>query len=695
MKQIPGGGNTPPLPAALARLDELAHNLWWTWQPEAVELFRSLDPARWDSTGHNPIRILASLSSRRLQNLARNEQFVQRLEAVLVAFDAYMHPAATWYAQTFPGDQRRIAYFCAEFGLHESLPIYSGGLGVLAGDHCKTASDLGLPFVAVGLFYKDGYFKQQVTASGEQIAQSEDLDQHLEPLRPAGPEGSDLLFSLPLPGREIQIRVWQVQVGRVSIYLLDTDVEGNAPEDRVLGAHLYGGDRETRIAQEVILGVGGVRALRLLGITPTVWHMNEGHAAFMGLERIRELVASGVPFTEAWPEEAESSVFTTHTPVPAGNEVFRHDLVLRYLPDMAAGMGLDTPGFLALAKEEDAPVGTFAMTPLAIRLSHRANGVSALHGKVARRMWAKQFPHLPEDEVPITSITNGVHTGTWISPQLGMLHTRYVSPTWLQQVDDPQIWEAVDRIPDAELWAVHLACKQAVLKLIRERQRAASAAAPAPSAGAFTIGFARRFASYKRATLFFHDLARAERILRSSMRPVQIVFAGKAHPADGSGQSLIKELKEFTTRRGFAGRVFFLEGYDMGLARSLVQGVDLWLNNPERPQEASGTSGQKAALNGVPNLSIRDGWWDEGYDGQNGWAFGGEVGNDDFDSADLYRVLEQEVIPTFFARDDDGLPRQWLAVMKSAIRTLTPAFSAQRMVKEYTTRFYTAIAPLR
>ena len=677
------------LPEALARLGELAANLWWIWQPDAQRIFSGLDPAAWVASNHNPVAMLLGAAPARLQAAAADPSYIEALGRVIARLDAYLATLDdSWYARRFPDHHKLIAYFCAEFGLHESLPIYSGGLGVLAGDHLKTASDLGLPLVAIGLWYTQGYFLQHIDSAGQQLANPEPLDRASTPLLPAGADGRELLVEVELPGRTLRARVWRLQVGRVPLYLLDTDVDGNSEADRQLCAHLYGGDREMRIAQEVVLGVGGVRALRALGLSPTTWHMNEGHAAFMGLERIRQMVQSGTPFVDAWPAESRSSVFTTHTPVPAGNEVFREELVAGYLAGFPEAMGIDMPGMLALGHEEAAPDGQFAMTALALRLSHRANGVSALHGSVARKMWNKQFPDLPEDQVPIGSITNGVHSASWIAEPLRDLFDRYLAPEWLARIDDPAIWDGLAHIPDGELWAVHEQLQRFLDPLLDSRLAGTQRGSARLDPQALTIGFARRFASYKRATLFFHDLDRAARILNDPARPVQLVFAGKAHPADMGGQALIRTLVELSERPMFAGKVFFLEGYDMGLARTLVQGCDLWLNNPERPMEASGTSGQKAALNGVPNLSVRDGWWDEGYDGKNGWAFGGEVGHDDVDSADLYRVLEDEVIPAFHARASAGLPIAWIATMKEAIRTCAPLYSAQRMVKEYAERLY-------
>jgi starch phosphorylase len=564
------------------------------------------------------------------------------------------------------------------------MPVYSGGLGILAGDHCKTASDIGLPFVGIGLWYTQGYFRQIIDGTGQQIAAPDHVGQDDAPLEFAGPDGQDLIIEVPCADRSVFARVWRVEVGRISVYLMDTDVPQNTPADRVLCSRLYGGDKETRIAQETILGVGGVLALRALQIEPTCWHMNEGHAGFMALERIREMVRDGMAFDTALKREVGSTVFTTHTPVPAGNEVFSTELVLRYFPGLPQGMGLTTEQFLDLASEEGAPPEQFAMTPLAIRLSRASNGVSKLHGAVARAMWAKQFPGLSVDEVPITYVTNGVHGGTWLAPEIGDLLTRYFGTGWLNCIDDPAMWSGLADVPDEQIWSVH--------QLLKRRLIAAATTyrpdAPPLDPDALTIGFARRFATYKRATLFFHDVERAVAILRRKGQPVQLVYAGKAHPADGGGQWLIKVLAALSRDEDLLGKLVLLPGYDISLARTIVQGVDVWLNNPERPQEASGTSGQKASLNGIPNCSIRDGWWDEAYNGSNGWAFGADVGDDDLDSAQLYDVLEQEVVPSFYSRNSAGLPQKWIAVMKEAMRTCAPTFSSQRMLKEYVERLY-------
>ncbi|NOX64109.1 MAG: glycosyltransferase family 1 protein [Chloroflexi bacterium] len=698
----------PVLPKPIERLNELAYNLWWTWSPQAHALFERIDPDLWEETNHNPVKLLHSVAPEQLDALARNRSFLDDLEQVCAAFDAYMNHKETWYHRhCAQAETELIAYFSAEFGLHESLPIYSGGLGILSGDHCKSASDLGLPFVGVGFLYPQGYFTQRIGEDGEQYASYEKLDFTDLPAVPAtDPNGDEVLISVQLPGRDVFARVWQLRIGRVSLYLLDTDVEKNAPADRELSARLYGGDMELRIAQEVVLGIGGVRALRAIGLKPTVWHMNEGHAAFLSLERVRELVQEHrLSFFQAQQVVASSSVFTTHTPVPAGNDAFPFDMIERFFRSYWGQMGLDREGFMNLARWRTPWGERFSMTVLAIRFAHFVNGVSALHGHVARKMWRGLWPDTPVEEVPITHVTNGVHTDTWLAPELAELYDLYFHGEWREEPDSPDPWQGVADIPDKELWDAHQQLRRKALDFLRERvarQRRRHGESPAVVAAAYdlldpnalTIGFARRFATYKRATLIFRDLERIRRILSHPERPVQIIFSGKAHPADEPGKALIKQVHQLSNTPEFEGRIIFIEDYDMNIARHLVQGVDVWLNNPRRPNEASGTSGQKAALNGIPNLSVLDGWWDEGYNGKNGWAIGedreykSEEVQDDADAAALYYLLENEVIPAFFERNELGLPPRWLAIMKESIRSCGPAFSMSRQVKDYVNRLY-------
>lgn len=694
----------------IARLTELAHNLWWSWNPVAQTLYQALDPELWTRVNHNPVRFLRLVSQCRLDQAARNPEYLVRYDKVMAAFDAYVQPepGRTWYAREH-GDlrDRTIAYFSAEFGLHESLPIYSGGLGILAGDHCKTASDLDLPFVGVGFLYPQGYFQQRIDADGRQQAIYEKLDFAEVPATPAlGPDGQQVVIHVELPGRRVYAKVWRIQVGRIPIFLMDTDVEQNAPGDRELSARLYGGDQQMRISQEVVLGIGGVRALRALGVAPWVWHMNEGHAAFLQLERIREFVQEqGLSFDAAlWAARADA-LFTTHTPVPAGNDSFAFDMMDRFFGNFWGEMGLDRERFLDLGRFQYEWGPQFSMTVLALHTAGLANGVSRLHGEVSRRMWRSLWPDAPELEVPIDHVTNGVHTDTWAHPGLTALLDRYLGPDWREAIDARATWAKVADIPDEALWAHHNQAKAEMIELVRQRVAAqllrvgaspvaVNAAAGALNPHALTIGFARRFATYKRATLLFRDQERLKRLLNDPERPVQVIFAGKAHPADEPGKAFIQTIYQLSRQPDYAGKILFVEDYDANIARHLVSGVDVWLNNPRRPLEASGTSGEKAGLNGVPNFSVLDGWWSEGCSGANGWAIGAEreyateAAQDEADGLSLYAVLENEIVPLFFQRDAQGIPQGWLRVMRASMATVAPDYSFDRMLKEYVAKFY-------
>src|SRR5256884_1365295 len=698
----------PTMPSRISRLYELAYNLWWSWHPEALALYKELDPKLWEETGHNPVRFLTEVQPEHLQQGVNNATYLENYDSVLRDFDHYMHPRTeTWFSQNYPElVNNTIAYFSAEFGLHEALPIYSGGLGILSGDHCKEASDLGLPLIGIGFLYPQGYFKQYVTRDGVQEAFYDKLHFSEAPAIPAcDPDGNEIMIHVELPGRRIHAKVWKLQVGRITLYLMDTDVAPNAPNDRELSARLYGGDREMRISQEIVLGIGGVRALRALGISAAAWHINEGHAAFLNLERCRELVASGLTFNEAREAVAANSLFTTHTPVPAGNDTFSYDLVDKYFSSYWGQLGLNRDQFMDVAGEDHGWGPSYGMTVLALRLTGQHNGVSALHGAVSRDMWQFLWPGVDADEVPIDFVTNGVHSPSWIAPDMNNLFKRYLGEDWEEHVDELDLWNAILDIPDEELWNIHVQRKEALVSYARRKlkihhlrlgegsvQMAEFEQMLRPDA--LIIGFARRFATYKRATLIFRDPERLRRILNNPDRPVQIIFAGKAHPADGPGKALIEQVYRFSRSDAFRGKVIFLENYDIDMARYLVSGTDLWLNNPIRPHEASGTSGQKAALNGQPNCSILDGWWAEGYNGKNGWAIGEEREYHDAevqaeaDSLSLYQLLEEEIVPTYYDPGPDGIPHPWIATMKEAIRTCAPQFSMRRMVKEYTTRFY-------
>jgi starch phosphorylase len=696
------------LPRRIRRLADLAYNLWWTWNGEAERLFRLLDRVLWERAEHNPVRFLREISRDRLNDAIRDRYYLESYDRVIQAFDVYMNPPKdTWYNSNKNNKRHNIiAYFSTEFGLHETLPIYAGGLGVLSGDHLKESSDLDLPLVAVGFLYTEGYFKQRITEDGWQEAIYASLSFPDLPVHPVvDEEGDKITIDLMLAGRQVKVCLWRVQVGRVPLFLLDSNVEGNAPADRTLTARLYTNELDQRISQEIILGIGGVRALRLMGYNPTVWHMNEGHSGFLILERLREQIASGREFEEASKIVRMTTAFTTHTPVPAGHDEFPLWLIDKYFNSYWPQLGLDRDSFIDLARQSHPWGEAFSMTILAIEMSGRCNGVSELHGHVAREMWSFLWPGKAKEEVPISHITNGIHTGTWIARRLRILFDEYFEADWTENIDDPATWAAVERIPDTELWEIRRHLKRKLVAYMRERARLpwsgdrihpvqviASGVLLDPYA--FTIGFARRFATYKRANLILRDPDRLLRIIGKSKMPVQIIFAGKAHPADEPGKRLIQELYRVVKRAEFGGRLVFLEDYDINLARYLIQGVDLWLNTPRRPKEASGTSGQKAALNGVLNFSVLDGWWREGYNGRNGWAIGEDREWDDPEAQDaadaesLYETLEEEIIPLFYERSGDGLPSEWLGWMKESIITLAPRFSMRRMVKDYANEIY-------
>ncbi len=697
---------TEKIPPRIARLRDLAYNFWWSWHRQSRDLFKMVDYSLWRSTGHNPVKMLLEVTPERLAELAADPLFLRQYDAVLMAFERDMENGHLWFPKHYPDlASRPVAYFSAEFGLHQSLPIYSGGLGVLAGDHCKEASDIGLPLVAVGFLYEMGYFRQRITPDGWQEAIYPRFEPDEVAVGMCCTDGDQLFVPVEVGDRTVYLQIWHVEVGRTHLYLMDADNDRNAPWDRELTARLYGGDQEMRIQQEIVLGIGGLRALRAMNIEPVVFHLNEGHSAFLVLERIRELVEAGMSFDEAQEKVRATTVFTTHTPVPAGHDVFPFHMMERYFHAYWPRLGLDRERFMALGSHN----GGFNMTVLALGMARYRNGVSRLHGEVSRRMFHSLWPDRSEEEVPITHITNGVHVPSWIGGAVNRIYRKYLTPDWVDRHDDHALWERILDVPDAELWAAHLHLKRKMMSLIRERARRQRiegnlSAEQVLCAGTFLdpdaliIGFARRFATYKRATLIFHDLERLKRLLHDRYRPVQFIFAGKAHPADDDGKRLIQQVYNLARDPAMGGRIDFIEDYDLQVARYLVQGVDVWLNTPRRPYEASGTSGQKAAANGVPNLSVLDGWWAEGYNGTNGWAIGDDRRYDDpaaQDAADadsLYRLLEEEVVPLFYKRDTDDIPRGWVRVMKEAMRTAVPVFCTRRMVKEYTERFYVPAA---
>jgi starch phosphorylase len=705
---------SPLLPERLKDLHELAHNIWWAWHPNAIDLFRRLDNELWEQLNHNPVALLGSIDQEKLKALSDDEGFIAHLRRVRDEYETYMRDPR-WYQKTYPtgtkgvdGKPMTIAYFSAEFGLTDCLPIYSGGLGVLAGDHLKSASDLGLPLVGVGLLYSQGYFRQYLNADGWQQEAYPYYDFANTPAEIVYKEdGVPLTLQLDYPDHKVEVQVWQVHVGRIKLFLLDTNLPGNSPADREITARLYGGDLEMRIRQEILLGIGGYKALLEMGIDPSVCHMNEGHSAFLSLERIRHIMESrGLSFDEAKEATSMGNIFTTHTPVPAGNDVFPAAMMDKYFSAYYTSLGLSRKQFLSLGRQNPSDENEpFCMTVLALRLANFSNGVSKLHGDVSRRMWQRVWPEVPVEEVPIKHITNGIHITSWISHDMMDLMERYLGLKWRENPSDMKTWERVFTVPDAELWRTHERRRERLVTFARRRLRMQlirrgatkseiQQADEALDPEALTIGFARRFATYKRGTLLLKEIERIVRIMGDPKRPVQLIFAGKAHPRDAEGKDLIRQIIHLARREDLRRRVVFIEDYDLNVARYLVQGVDVWLNTPRRPMEASGTSGMKVACNGGLNMSILDGWWDEGYNKENGWAIGsGEMYDDtqyqdQVESQAMYDTLEKEVVPLFYDRGTDGLPRLWIEKMKESLATLSSEFNTSRMVREYAERFY-------
>lgn len=698
----------PVLPDRIKRLRELALNLWWSWTPEAVSLFAELGGDAWEDCGHNPIRMLSLIGQERLNAFSAEKDFLKRFDECQRAFDAYMSPSETWFSRNYPElSGRTFAYFSAEFGLHECLPIYSGGLGVLSGDHCKSASDLGIPLVGVGLLYNQGYFQQLINGEGWQEAVYSRLDFSQMPItRAQDGMGKNLTVSVELPDRITHALVWKIAVGRIPVYLLDTDIQQNSSDDRRLSAQLYGGDRDMRISQEIILGIGGVRALNALGIKAAVFHMNEGHSAFLSLERIRTLMKTdGLSFNAALEAVSAGATFTTHTPVPAGHDAFSHEMMDRYFARFMAGTGISRSQLFSLGASTS-EYDTFSMTVLALNTTRFANGVSRLHGEVSRELWRDMWEGFADQEMPISHITNGIHVRSWLAPALRTLLESTGGPAWLKNQSDANAWEkATRKLPADQLWSVHQSLKDKMVEHVRERLRIRLRRLGRSNAvvrdvdnildsHALTIGFARRFATYKRANLLFSDLERLLRIISNPERPVQFIFAGKAHPADNPGKELIHQIHEVSQDPRFARHIVMVEGYDVNLARYLVSGADVWMNTPRRPLEACGTSGQKAAINGVINFSVLDGWWDEGYNGENGWTIGERrdyVDHDEQDRVDgtsFYDTLEHEVVRLFFERDANGIPVGWVQKMKESISSIAPLFNTDRMLGDYTRGLY-------
>jgi starch phosphorylase len=695
----------PPLPPRIGRLRELAYDLWWSWNATAREVFRKLDYALWRETAHNPVMMLRRISPDTLKRASADPAFLGVYDAGIEALDGMRSAAAsgrTWWAEHISSDHSQVvAYFSAEFALHQSLPIYAGGLGVLAGDHCKEASDLGVPLIGVGFMYPQGYFRQRISSEGMQQEVYAKLDWDDAPVRPAMThDNKPCVVLVPLGTRTVLVHVWEVRLGRVRLLLLDTDVEQNAPWDRELSARLYGGGQDTRLQQEIVLGLGGVLALRALGLEPAVWHLNEGHAAFVVLQRIRDFLAEDRKWDDALKEVRRSTVFTTHTPVPAGHDAFPFNLVEQHLAGCWGSMGADRDNFLSLGQYDHGHGLQFSMTALAMRSAGAINGVSRLHRDVTREMFAPLWPDRAVEDRPVGAVTNGVHVPTWIAGTLAQLFDRHLTPAWREHYTDETFWEQVLTIPDEEIWAARQALRTYLFHFIRERARqrwvddqgsanrlVAGGAMLDPAA--LTIGFARRFTAYKRPELIFRDMERLRALLVDARRPLQLIFAGKAHPADEAGKHHLQSIFRRALDARFGGRIAFVDDYDLHVAHLLVQGCDVWLNTPRKPLEASGTSGMKAAMNGVLHLSIGDGWWAEGFSGKNGWTIAGPAATADWDAVDaadadaLYQLLEKEVVPAFYDRDKRNLSRRWIAMVKDSIFTVTPRFSARRMLKDY------------
>jgi len=702
----------PRVPEGLENLRNLAFNLWWSWNYDALELFRELDAELWETCGHSPVKMLRLVKQNRLESAAKDKGYRDRVEKVHQRLESYLNRKETWFTRNLPKEKKDtplVAYFSAEFGFHESLPNYSGGLGILAGDHCKSASDLGLPFVAVGLLYRFGYFSQRINRDGWQEASAIDNVFQDLPIRQAlATDGkTPVVVEITLPGRKVFAKAWEVRIGITRLVLMDTDLAENAVEDRRITYQLYGGDHEMRIQQEIVLGIGGVRALAAMGLAPSVFHMNEGHAAFLGLERIRRLVKDAkLTFIEALQSVAASSVFTTHTPVPAGNDAFSPELMEKYFDNYVHDCQIGFADLLKLGRpwayNEEEP---FSMTILALRLSRQANGVSAIHGKVSRGMWQSVWPGVPKAEIPIRHVTNGIHTFTWMAPEIRGLLEKHGGPMTEEELAKAEEWKKRVSFKDKDYWVTHQRLKLDLLKFVRANvrtQRLRNGAKPAEiretdqmlDPKALTIGFARRFATYKRAALLFRDLDKLAQIVNDPKRPVQFLFAGKAHPADEGGKKLIQQIVQISALPQFKDRIVFVENYDFNVARHLYHGCDVWLNNPTRPLEASGTSGEKVITNGCLNFSVRDGWWDEAYDGTNGWAIGDDAFRlepdvqDEFDSFSMYEILKHEIVPLYYDQDAEGVPKRWIERVRRSLITIGPVYNTSRMVADYATDFY-------
>jgi starch phosphorylase len=694
----------PNLPDRLLGLGEMAENLWWSWHPAARMVFKSLSRQAWKESRHNPDKTLKELPAEILAEAAKDPDFLRHYDLVLSQFYKYLEKGVcAQLREVCDKDTPGIAYFSAEYGLHHSLPFYAGGLGFLAGDFIKECSDQYVPLVAIGFMYPEGYVLQRIREDGWQENLDQPLDREAASIsRVMDAKGGQLIIKVPVIEPSIYVSVWKIAVGRVSLYLLDTDIEDNDPWNRTISSRLYAGDMEQRLRQEIVLGIGGMEVLGQLGVNHSLLHLNEGHAAFALLERIRDRVETGMSFEDARKMVSDTTIFTTHTPVKAGHDVFPFELMGKYFQDYCSSLGLDHDSFLQLGVHPDEPQSGFNMTAFALRMSGYRNGVSRRHGEVARGMWKSLWPEADEKKVPIKHVTNGVHVPTWIEPKMELLFNKYLDPDWLDEHDNPYIWELVYEIPDRELWNTHMWLKIKLIDAIRERARRRWTedrmnTSLVVSGGTLldptilTFGFARRFATYKRADLIFHDMQRLKKLLTDRWQPIQIIFAGKAHPADDPGKRILQRVINAARDPEFGGRIAFVEDYGEQFAQYMVHGVDVWLNNPLPPKEACGTSGMKAGLNGVPSLSIMDGWWPEGYNGKNGWAFGAEEGDENRDRSDaeaIYQLIEEKIVPLFYKTRNHGIPEGWVDVMKESIKCCGSSFSGRRMVSDYINKFY-------
>ena len=706
----------PQLPKRINKLSEIANNLWWSWNTEFLKIFKEIDIDLWETVEKNPVKFLKLVSQEKLEKAAQNNSLLKEYDKIVNDFENYINSKNTWFSKNYPANQNDlIAYFSAEYGLDQILPIYSGGLGILSGDHLKSASDLGLPFVAVGLLHKNGYFNQKINGYGDQETEYKNIDLYNLPILPVKKSnGEELRVGVKMPKGDLYLKVWQINVGRIKLYLLDSDIEENTIEEyKKITLKLYGGDQEMRIQQEIVLGMAGVRLLKLLELNPTVYHMNEGHSAFLILELIKNIIEEKkVSFDIARNIATSKTVFTTHTPVPAGNDIFPVDLVEKYFKDFWPKLGIDREEFLKLGMKPTKHLEPgFNMGILALKIAGLKNGVSKLHGAVSRELFGDVWPEIAASESPITYVTNGIHTCSWLAPNIKSLYNKYLMPYWQDSMHLDSVWEKVENIPDDKLWEAHQERKEKLIKYVKEnvtnRLRNSGISyeeineiTSKLNPNALTIGFARRFATYKRATLIFRDLERITQILNDENRPVQIIFAGKAHPADVEGQQLIKYIHEISMKPQFKGKIFLLENYNIAMARYLVTGVDVWLNNPRRPMEASGTSGQKASVNGVVNFSVLDGWWAEGYNSKNGWTIGTNADytsyeiQDNADSQSIYNTLESKIIPAYYEKDRNGISKKWMTYMKNSIISTGGKYSTARMVVDYTNELYMPLCNL-